>query len=38
MEIINYRKGELFMPYGYTGKILRINLSNNKIWIDKHDE
>jgi len=38
MKIIDYKRSELFMPYGYTGKILRIDLSNNRIWIDKHDE
>jgi aldehyde:ferredoxin oxidoreductase len=26
------------MPYGYAGKILRVNLSNNTMKIEEHDE
>jgi aldehyde:ferredoxin oxidoreductase len=30
--------GELTMPFGYTGKILRVDLSAQKVSVDEHDE
>jgi aldehyde:ferredoxin oxidoreductase len=33
-----FDKGETFMPYGYTGKILHVDLSNRKMEIEEPDE
>jgi len=26
------------MPYGYNGRVLRVNLSKNSIWVEEPDE
>jgi len=36
--ILHSRKGEMKMPHGYNGKILRVNLSENKIWTEEPEE
>jgi len=32
------KKGGVWMPWGYTGKILRVNLTQKKSWIENQDE